>query len=323
MAMIKTIEVFQKYVNVTGTLKYASIEPFMNDAEQRYLREFLGETLLDELNAFAADSDDLPTWYGYHGDIAENLTKLLPYVQCALAKFTLFIASPFIDLKVTDGGFAITQNTNLAPASSDRVKRFTDATLKAGYDNVETLLRYLEKYKDLYPSWVDGDGYTIHTKYFINSAEEFNKHADIDNSRLRFRSMVNTMENVELLMIEPVISTALAETIKGEIIAGSVSENNLKILLYIRKAIANLTMYEFGIATENLPNNNAVFNIELSKLENSQRMGNYYLAEVKKVLDANPDNYPSYKESSVFDVDKTSNDLYENNADLSTFVFGG
>lgn len=324
MAIITTTETFQKYVNVAGTLKIETIKPFIEDAQQTYLREFLGETLLAEVDAFAQSSTTVPNWYGMTAQqVTAALTSLLPYVQCALAKFGLYVASPFLDLKVTDAGFSVTSNTNLAPASSDRVKRFTDGVLRAGYDNVETLLRFLEKYKDNYPSWVAGEGYTIHTKYFINSAEEFNKHVNIDNSRLRFRELRNTMENVELLQVEPVISTELAAVIKAEVLTGEVSAANLKILLYIRKAIANLTMYEAGLKTENLPNNNALLQVELGKLDNYQRMGQYYLAEVKKVLDANPTDYPDYTGSSIFDAGKTSNDFYENAEDNPTFVFGG
>lgn len=321
MAIITTLEVFQKYVSVSGTLNLTTINPFIEDAQENYLREFLGETLLVELNDYAEDPTKLPTWTG--GGEAASLNKLLPYVQCALAKFALVLASPSLDLKVTDGGFSVTLNQNMAPASSDRVKRFTDGMLKQGYDNIETLLRYLEKYKVSYPSWVAGEGYTIHTKYFINSADEFNKHVDIGNSRLRFRAMRTTMENVEMLQVEPVISTELAAVIKTQVKDCNLSPANLKILLYIRKAVANLTYYEYGLATENLPNNNSILAVEQAKIDNNKRLGDHYLAEVKKVLDANPSDYPDYTASSVYDSAKTSNDLYENTSESSFFVMGG
>lgn len=322
MAIIKTVEDFQKYVNVTGTLKIDSIQPFIEDAQNAYLREFLDETLLGELDEFVV-SATIPEWDDFTEEEATAaITKLLPYVQCALAKFSLYIASPFLDLKVTDSGFAVVQNTNLAPASTDRVKRFTDATLKAGYDNIETLLRFLEKYKANYPSWVAGKGYTLATRYFINSAEEFNKHVNIDNSRLKFRQLMTTMEDVEILQVEPVISTELADVIRNSVRDGDTSENNLKILLYLRKAIANLTYYQAGISPDKMPAGSNV-SVELAKLENYQRMGNHYMAEVKKVIDANPDNYPEYKDSAIYDSTKTSYNLFENSADNPSFVFGG
>ena len=322
MAIITSIEVFKKYVNVSGTLNIDTIKPFVNDAQQAYLKEFLGETLLDELDAFRASISNVPAWDGATSqEVATRLNNLLPYVECALAKFSLFMASPFMDLKVTDSGFGVINNQGVSPASSDRVARFTQATLKAGYDNVETMLRFLEKYKSQYPSWVAGEGYTIYHKYFINSAEEFNKHVNIDNSRLKFRQMLVTMENVELLQIEPVISPELAEAIRTEAKEGDLSADNLKLILYIRKACANLTYYAFGLDADDLPNS-AVIAVEQARMETYLRNGNFYLAEIKKVLDANPDKYPLYAASAVYDAAKTSNAFFEN-TDSASFVFGG
>lgn len=301
MALFKTIIEFQKYFNVVGTLEFDSIEPYINDAEEKYLRNYLGKELLKVLQQYS-NGDAEPE---------QPLDDLLPYVLNPLAAFSIYLATPKLDLKLTDSGFAVVGNNgNLLPASADRVKNLRASVEQDGYDRVETLLRFLEENWTDYDAWVSSDAYTFSTRNLINNAEDFYKLIGLEQSSLQFSRMRPTMDNIEALQIEPVISKELADVVRtylrGEDLPeGSTTEDAIKELLKpLQKSLAYLTAGEDIDPKYTLT-------------------GTGYLAEVKKLIDKDPAVYPEYAASECYDSTKTSYTNYENTTDSKTFVFGG
>jgi len=117
--------------------------------------------------------------------------------------------------------------------------------------------------------------------------------------------MKPSMDNVEILRIEPVISKAMADDIKSQVIDDNIDEEYLLILTNIKRAVAYYTMFaETGE-------------------KKYEEMGNAYLAEVKKTIDGSPDNYPIYTASDCYVADKTSYSNFENLEDNTIFSMGG
>lgn len=321
MALFKTTEEIQTYIKVNVTNKVASIVPYVNDAQNKFIRQYLGETLLKKLDAWyqtlplAEDAEPDP--------LATEYAALLPYVQNALAKFTLYLAIPSLDVQITESGMAVIQNANLVPASKDRVAAMRDSVLQMGYDNIETLLRFLEENKDDYDDWTDSDAYTINTGLFVNSADEFNKYVNIDNSRMVYMRLQQTIQNVELLYIEPAISKEMCDDIKAEIAANNISAKYLAILPHIKRSVANYTIAYADIDTANLPNNNAVISIESNKADKYRLLGETFMISCKKILDASPSTYPLYEASDAYDSANTDYTKYDNTAESTNYVFGG
>ena len=297
MALITTIEDFKKYLKVAGTLKIDSLTPFIKDAQAKYeyLRRWLGKDLLDLLNEYY-NAEEI------EADAA--LDALLPYVQNALAKFTMYLAAPALDLQITEGGFAVVSNNNLTPASQQRVQAFRDGMLEQGWNAIEDMLAFLESNAVSYDDWVASEGYTETFSNFVRNAAQFDKIIPINGSRLRFQQLRTEMDNVCLLKIFPVISKDLADVIFAELKSGEVSEENQKILPYLQRAEAHLTAFAAGMG---------------DKHENT---GNAFLAEVKKIIDAEPDDYPEYRDSDSYDDTKTSYRTYENKSENKIFNFG-
>ncbi len=138
------------------------------------------------------------------------------------------------------------RNTNLAPASKDRVQNFINSMLELGWNEIEKLmLRFLEENKEDYDEWVNSSAYTIYTENFIKTAVEFDKIIRIDQSRLRFMQMKPSIDNVEILRIEPVISKDMSDYIKSEINSDEeLSEAYAAIIKNIQRAVAYYTMFE-------------------------------------------------------------------------------
>ena len=304
--LFKTIEDLQKYIKVNGTVDIRNLDPFGNDAQEKYIRQYLGNTLYAELTAYVDDATKVPTWTDItEANVKAYLDQLLPFVKNALAKFIFVLSSPITDLQITDAGFVVIMNQNMAPASAERVKKFTEGLEIQGYDCLETMLRFLEAKVDQYPSWKSSEAYTRELRNFINSAEEFDKYVSINSSRLTFLKWRNTIDNVELLQVDPVISTALADKIREQIRKKDVSAANKKILPYLCRAVANHT---------------AAVELKDAKFE---RLAEHFLGEARKIMDASVDDYPEYKASTAYSSTRTSYAPYENNADTGFFVFGG
>lgn len=304
MKLFKTLEEIQAYYKVNGTQKLSSLEGFERDALEKYIRRYTGQALLDEIVEWYAAKDD------ENNTANEELEALLPYVQNAAIKFTYFLAAPSLDLQITEQGFVVANTGNISPASKDRVSTFRQSLESLAWDAVESLLKFLEKNKEDYDFWTESDAYTIQTGLFINTAEEFNKHVNIDDSVLKFLEMKQTIEDVEFLSVYPEISSELAEGIKEEIKSDDVSDSNKKILPYIKKAVANLTAYECGMGDR--------FN----------KTGRHYLMEAKKIIDATPSDYPLYASSATYlsQIESASATPYqriENSEESSIFIMGG
>ncbi len=276
-------------------MKTASFLPFVLDAQKKYIAPYLGDDQLAALDDYYNADEPDPD---------EALDALLPYAQNALAKFTIALGAPSFDTILTESGFAIVSNTNLAPASRDRVQNFINSMLDLGWNEIETMLRFLEENKDDYDDWTASTAYTVFTGSFIKTAVDFDAIVRIDQSRLKFMQMKPFMDNVELLRIEPVISKEMATDIKASIISGDTSAAYTAILANIQRAVANFTMF-----TE-------------TKEKKYEEMGDAFLAEVKKTIDGSPDDYALYTASDCYDAEKTSYRNFENKEENKIFSMG-
>lgn len=304
MPLFSTTAEFQQYINVVGTLNIESLKPYEQDSREKYLRPYLGTTLLKEIVDFQTDST-VPVWPDMdEDDVTEALNDLLPYVLSPLAAFMMFEAAPALDLKITESGFAVINSQNLVPASAERVKNFKASMEQTGFGRIETLLRFLEQYQYNYPGWAASEAYSQSTRNFINTAELFDSIVNIEQSRLRFMRMRPAMDNVEILQMEPVISKALADVIRDQVRTSELTEENTALLIPLRRAVAYLTA---GIEMD----------------PKYTQTGIAFLSEVKKILDAAPEDYPEYMASDCYDSTKTSYASYENEETNPTFVFGG
>lgn len=181
--IIETLTELKKYLPVT-TLKDVDItDAHQQRAWLKYFTKFLGRDLMD-----LATGETPPT-------------GLLDKIKPALANFTILEAIPFLDLVLTGSGFGIVSNSNLAPASAERVKNLAEACLMAGNDGLDDLLYWLEKSEDaaIEDAWNKA---TVIENGIIRNATEFQAVADINESRVRFYSMRTALINFQRKRIQ-------------------------------------------------------------------------------------------------------------------------
>lgn len=259
--MLKKTEDFQKYVKMNASIDYRSISPFIIPAMDKYLTDYIPDDLMDQL------SMNEPT---------DKNVKLIPHVERAIALFTVFLASPHLDISVQEGGFMVNSSDGSAPASAQRVSNFIASLEASGWDAIESLLKFLEKNKTDYPLWVASDCYTMANKNLINSAVDFDKIVPIDKSRLRFIKFRSIIDKIEELRVIPMISKEQYLILKT-----STSPKHKELKDLFCKAIA------FYVATEE---------IDIKYTADA----NMYLSLAKVFVDKNLDDFPEYFNSASF-----------------------
>lgn len=291
MALIKTTDELKQYLKIDANFNPQSILPFVPAAEAEILR-ILGKEQFDELNDYYNSNSPTPN---------AELDALLPYVQRPLAWFAMMKGLDNLNVVITNNGLAVVQNPNLAPASKQRRDDLMQNISDNAWDNMEALLEFLEENITDYTEWESSEAYTYQYQYLISSARKFNELYPINRSRLTFINWRHIMADVELLQMEPVVSKDLMDELKAEIKADTVSANNLLIIEKLQKALAYLTVAE-------------------TQDEKFRMKGMHYLMHVKQLLDATPDNFQTYKASSVYDATIVSYEKYENTSDSNLFV---
>lgn len=293
MSLIKTTDEIQKYLITDASFDPKTILPYIEPAEYEVQR-MLGKVQYEEL-------DD---YYEASGTGIAELDALLPIVQRPLVYFAFLKGLDVFNVSIGNNGIAIVSNNTLVPASKERIENLRKNILDSAFDALEALLIFLEDNIDDYPLWESSDAYAYQYEFLIGSARKFDELIKIERSRLTFLKWRPAMADVELLQMDPVVSKDLMDELKTQIKAGTVTVNNQKILPHLQKALAYLTA-----------------SIELD--QKYKNRGEHYLMIVKRLLDAAPDDYPTYKNSSVYIEDLTSYEKYENTEDSNFIVVGG
>jgi hypothetical protein len=290
MALIKTTTELSLYLKLDAGFDPKSILPFLPAAETEIIR-ILGKAQYEEL-------DD---YYNGPGAGIPELDNLIPLVQRPLAWFAFMKGIDNLNVVITNNGLAVVSNPNLTPASPRRRDDLVKNIAENAWDNSEALLEFLEENIDDYSLWESSDAYAYQFQFLISSARKFNDLYTINRSRLTYLNLRPTMADVELIQMEPVVSKELMDELKDQIKADNVSANNLKILEKLQKALAYLTVGD----KDDL---------------RYKKKGEQYLMMVKTLVDATPDDYPTYKASSVYDETVTSYESYKNTEDSNLFV---
>ena len=331
--LIPDTQTLQLFVRVNISVLKNSFLPYELDAQQKYLLPYLGKDLLDQLLNYVHDNDSFPGWADDE-DKKTIFKEVLRLSRNSLAKFTLYLAAPHMDLHLSEMGFVVTDATGSTPASAERVRKLVEAYLSQGYDNLETLLRYLEKEHQKIASYKDSEAFVLANGNLINSAEKFDRIVSIGGSRRMFISLKPEMDNIERLVIEPVISPQMADILRDQIRNNNLSDDNKKLLDLLQRSLAHLVMAEVltpdtfsdvkakpakASGSRYQSDDDAFF----ERKERLKGVGNNYLAWVKRLLEQTPDKYPEYKESEQF-VEKRTYSTYDNSKedDNRIFVFG-
>lgn len=324
--IIDSIETVNKYLRTNSTLQLESIQPFIQDAIDQYLKPYAGEQLVNDVSAYASDEQPSNEFLALSEN---NQNVLLWHSQAIVSRFAFFLGAPSLDLQITESGFAVTSNNILAPASKDRVQNFINSIEKLGWTSIEMFLKFLDEHKaslsayhEVYPITAYGNEYDL----FVNSALDFDKYFKIEKSRLFFQKVQPVIQTAEQLYIEPALSVDLCETFKQEVKDGSILPRTRAILPLIKKAVIYFTvsedLYSFfpKIMLEHTYTElwKAFVYDEKKKY---MELGKMYISLAKNYILDHKDDYPEFVTSSVYEDVTGRINIYENNETDKFYTF--
>jgi len=198
MAIIKHIEQIEKIVGVYSDVDLSQIEVFLEEVEQEYIVELLGETfydLLEEKKIYEGDEEKL----------VRQIAK--PVVTLAFLK-----AIPQLNVGISAQGLVVTNSDGVAPASEVRTVDLKRSFLDLGHRRIDGLIRYLEKNKAKYDELelpIFGDK----TSHFLKNADEFDEVIRIEKNRYVFLKMLPLIRDNERKVIKKVFGETLYDLI--------------------------------------------------------------------------------------------------------------
>lgn len=229
-------DITELHAFVGGGINYSieieNIDPTVEDAASKYIIPWI-----DELYTDIRDKDTGTSPYN-----PEDLA-LIPYIQKALAPFTLFEYAPIGSVQFSGAGFVRTESENVKSAYKYQENNYKDKMLENGYERLENLILFIENNKANYPKWT-GELREKSRGLFINTAKEFRSLYSNYITRWTFEVVRPVMEDIEEFAIWPVIGEDLFEDLKTKLDAGTLSDNEKKAVRFIQKAIVSLTIRE-------------------------------------------------------------------------------
>lgn len=286
---------YQKYVpQQTSAFAFEKYEAFEMRAFYKHLPRYLGDELADQV--LAVMLENTPEASGSGGPLQAD-QPLADNVKPVLANLVVLESIPFLDVVLTSTGFGIVSNTNIAPASRERVKAFADACLMAANDFLHILLGFLEKKSAAYGIW---NKCSLNTGRLIASTAVFNSVNLLNITRQQFVDIRTFMLETEQTVIEP----ALSSEFFAELCAGT--DNVVKPLFQRALALIAYNDYLNNFTSE-----------KQDTLWKAKGMN--MLTRAKSVLMAKRANYPTfltYGYSAPYDNDS------DDNQDSSIFVAG-
>lgn len=323
MALFKTIDELKAYLPVSLTFQLADVMPFIKQAERDYIQPVISKDLYDALNeSYNAENHELT---------GEEIS-LLKAVQESLANLAIMLWLPFGQVQFNSGGIHIVSNDTMKTAFQWQINEVEQALYKAGFSAIEHLISFLEVNADDYPEYKDSDERKELFSHFINSAKEFNRHFDIEISRYIFLKLLPSMNRVEEDKIRSVLHDELFDEIKDQILNGTLTDDNKKLLRYIRPIVANFTIAK---AIDKLPLEISGAGISIiytagssekkpadinrnASLKNScEAEAENLLKQLSDFLHKNADTYPLFKNSDAYTENRSS--TFENDSNSGIF----
>lgn len=343
MSLITTIAELKKYIAIDGNAKPATMQPYIEQAEQLYILPLLGQAFYDYYH---------PLYLAYinppNTALSANNAKLLPYIQRALAYYAQLLAIPH--LSGTFGDMGIRQHrgeeSDAAPRWLQEKLQFN--ALKNGDIHADKLLEFLELNASAvagnYEQWfADMNANTKMSGAIVYGTTVASKHIPINNSRRVFLQLKNKIREIESRYVPKLIGKDQYDELVTQLQTGGMPADNKALVEKLEPVIAKRALYmqlpfmrvqinENGLfvysGTDDLYKlgqlaTDADIKILRAQLIDEKEFG--YMAdesELREFILENIDDYPLIKASTVYTVQPDPGPTWETLNDPNNKHFG-
>lgn len=299
--IVNTSEIFEKAI-VTAmdaeSTVYGYMAQYIESAEHWMKHEILGQSLYDFLDEIPNSYEDKlnPERKADELLMSPSLVKdVLSEVRLAISLKAFYEGIPFIDLVLTPTGFGVVSNTNIAPASKERVERLQQRSLDSQGECVDRLIQMIPGNEKTYELWKESIAFRRFTNSLFWCTPDFLPYyGQYPFSRGKFIGLAPKIRMAEQ-KVQRYISieyfNELIESMRKLIL----TETQKKMILSLRKVIGCI-VNEMDKTAE----------IELER--------------IATLMDDDQENYATYHASTTYFIKHQSR--YENKKEDTTYFFG-
>lgn len=301
--LLKNIEDVKKYVSVNENLQWDSVEPYIKQAERKYIKTLIGELLYDDYCATIPTGTEL---------------KAYELLREAAANLAWFLYLPLANVQVTDSGISVTEGTNFKAAAWWQIRDLRRSFLEAGFEAIDEALKIMEANEADFSPWETTEGYTIFKELFVKRTDTFQRWFNINNSRKTFLALrpylleTHHQYFTSLLNAETIsaINTAIETPQKEVLDLLQAAQVNYAVVKAINSGAFDLSVAGLQPKLTELVNNktatydeNQTFRIKQER----QTAAEEYYKKAITIIEANSTDFPDYQTKTVAEFVKPKN----------------
>jgi hypothetical protein len=171
----------------------------------------------------------------------EYFDKLLSAARIPLVHYAYYLYADDGDMNISDKGFTRFETSDEKTPYATQMRRFKRARLRDAWQGMHDMLMLLNGNMSEFQDWAGSEEYAELKKSFIWNVEQFRKYRKIEGMRT-LDAIRPSLRNIQEDLIQANIGHDLYEQLLDECFEDEYSEDNLKILPYIYKSMAHLSI---------------------------------------------------------------------------------
>jgi hypothetical protein len=245
MSLFQSIPEVRKYIPIDANLPWEDFKPFIDEAEQAYIKGLLGDLYTPFLEDYTTNYNDVEQ----DNDMSADNKLLLPYIQRALAYYAALQSLPHMGVSVGSTGLQEQFGSNSRPAPRWKMRELQLQYITSADKHADILLQYMEDNASLtkYTEWFnDADANTSISGAIVYKTSIASQHIDINESRRLFLRLKKRIKVIEETDIKRMLCQEQYDELIEQLQADDVTaENQLlidKLAPYISKKALYLTL---------------------------------------------------------------------------------
>jgi hypothetical protein len=222
--LINNLSDFLKSIPTAQGTEWAAIEPFVKAADRHTKSNLTGVNLYSFIEGITSDTNSLQ-------DELRNIIAYKAYKN----------AIPFVDLIQTQNGFGVVSNTNIAPASKERVERLIAQCEQQLDTATDMLILQISAVPAALSEWTKFSGFEELTNCIFQTGIDFCKYEKSDTlKRKTFLAAKNELLFFQNSEIAEVISFDFMDELMSQIRSNTLTLPNSKIVRKLKPILGLL-----------------------------------------------------------------------------------
>lgn len=242
MSLFTNISEIRKYLSIDPNTSFDTVKPYIDEAEQLYLRDLLGNAFYGDLNTKYDNSMLIVSPVALS---ALNQT-LLPLVQRCLAYYMQLLGIPQMSVSFGNMGIRQDRGEDNDPAPRWKEENLLYNALKNGDIHADRLLLHLETAATVsndFALWFTSPANTINSGLIVYGTAIANKWIDISNSRRIYLKLLPKIREVEKRIASKLVGQPQYDMLVTKLKAGTTTANEKLLIEMLEPIISKRALY--------------------------------------------------------------------------------